>query len=104
MRARRCVYCGVRGVRLTRDHVVPRSAGGPSFGWNIALACRPCNELKDDYVIVHLNYLHENYKRGRARGLKVVYPPNAIINYIATQLDAMRQGKPFRTLGRGRHM
>jgi hypothetical protein len=103
-RARRCSYCGVRGVSLTRDHIVPRSAGGPTFGWNTALACRPCNQLKDDHVMIRLDLLWANYSRGRARGLKIVYPPNAIVRYVAKQLWAMRQGKPFRSLGRGRYM
>jgi 5-methylcytosine-specific restriction endonuclease McrA len=91
-------------VPLTRDHIVPRSAGGPTFGWNTALACRPCNQLKDDHVMIALDLLWANFSRGRARGLKIVYPPNAIVRYIAKQLWAMRQGKPFRSFGRGRHM
>jgi len=104
MRVRKCAYCGARGVSLTRDHIVPRSAGGPTFGWNTALACKPCNQLKDDHVMVDLNHLWANFVRIRARGVRVVYPPNAIVKYIAQQLYAMRQGKPFRSLGRGRYM
>lgn len=102
MRVRRCVYCGVRRVPLSRDHVYPRSAGGPTFGWNVVLACHPCNRLKDDHIMVELDLLWANYHRVHARGVRVVYPPNAITRYIAKQLAAMRQGKPFRSLGRGR--
>ena len=41
----RCQYCGV-GSRLTVDHVVPRSRGGPSEWENIVTACAPCNLRK----------------------------------------------------------
>jgi hypothetical protein len=43
-----CAYCGFqfpRG-RLTRDHVVPRSAGGPDTWMNCVTACRGCNGAK----------------------------------------------------------
>jgi 5-methylcytosine-specific restriction endonuclease McrA len=50
---RRCLYCGrteaqVRraGHRLTRDHVMPLSRGGPDEWRNVATACEPCNNLK----------------------------------------------------------
>ena len=52
---RRCLYCGrteaqVRrtGQRLTRDHVMPLSRGGPDAWRNVATACEPCNNLKAD--------------------------------------------------------
>ena len=31
---------------LTLDHVVPRSAGGPSEAWNLAVLCDQCNHDK----------------------------------------------------------
>lgn len=42
-----CFYCGqpLRPGTATRDHVVPRSEGGGG-GWNVVLACRPCNKRK----------------------------------------------------------
>ena len=46
----RCVYCGglSRDPVLNIDHVVPRSRGGTDRVSNLALACRSCNEAKDD--------------------------------------------------------
>ena len=33
----------------TRDHVVPRSAGGGSAIGNLVLACKPCNNQRGDF-------------------------------------------------------
>jgi 5-methylcytosine-specific restriction endonuclease McrA len=41
----RCQYCGHR-ERLTLDHVVPRSRGGPDSWDNLVAACVPCNNRK----------------------------------------------------------
>ena len=41
----RCAYCGQR-KRLTQDHVVPVSKGGPHTASNIVPACRSCNSSK----------------------------------------------------------
>ena len=48
-----CAYCGRgmselrrRGVRLTRDHVVPVSRGGSDSWRNVVTACEPCNLRK----------------------------------------------------------
>lgn len=41
-----CAYCGSRDGELTRDHMVPISAGG-SIAWeNIVPACNSCNASK----------------------------------------------------------
>lgn len=43
-----CAYCGLRFPRhlLTRDHVTPRSAGGPDVWMNCVTACFACNNAK----------------------------------------------------------
>lgn len=45
-----CQYCGRQpGVeRLTIDHVLPRSRGGPTSWENCVVACEPCNGHKAD--------------------------------------------------------
>ncbi|MGK7891367.1 MAG: HNH endonuclease [Leptolyngbyaceae cyanobacterium] len=40
-----CQYCGSK-KRLTLDHVVPRSQGGPHTWDNVVTACEPCNASK----------------------------------------------------------
>ena len=41
----RCVYCGAT-ERLTLDHVLPKSRGGPDAWENLVAACTPCNNRK----------------------------------------------------------
>lgn len=45
-----CQYCGskVSMTTGTRDHVIPRSRGGPDTMLNVVTACRSCNVRKDD--------------------------------------------------------
>lgn len=42
----RCRYCGVNGVRLEADHILPVARGGASVLENLATACKPCNRSK----------------------------------------------------------
>lgn len=42
----RCVYCGKKPWRLTKDHVIPVSAGGRTCWENIVPACYECNTAK----------------------------------------------------------
>lgn len=41
----RCQYCGAR-ERLTIDHVLPKSRGGPDTWENLVAACTRCNNRK----------------------------------------------------------
>lgn len=44
-----CAYCGRWQEKLTIDHIVPKSKGGPHFArWNMVPACRRCNLQKTD--------------------------------------------------------
>lgn len=44
----KCAYCLSRLTlkTVTRDHVIPRSAGGLDRRNNIVASCEPCNKLK----------------------------------------------------------
>jgi len=48
-----CAYCGkiFSDLRLTRDHVVPRSRGGADKWTNVVTACERCNHMKDDLLL-----------------------------------------------------
>lgn len=51
-----CAYCNARLTKQTRtrDHVVPRSRGGPN-GDNLVPACAPCNRDKgDDHLLMYM--------------------------------------------------
>jgi hypothetical protein len=42
-----CAYCGEWNEKLTIDHIIPKSKGGPHFAkWNNAPACLSCNAAK----------------------------------------------------------
>lgn len=39
-----CAYCGRWGEKMTIDHIVPKSKGGPHFAkYNMVPACQKCN-------------------------------------------------------------
>jgi 5-methylcytosine-specific restriction endonuclease McrA len=42
----KCVYCGRSDVKLTMDHIIPISKGGPNIKNNVVPACRSCNSRK----------------------------------------------------------
>lgn len=44
----RCAYCGLTGVPLEIDHILPRSKGGSDRVANLVIACHPCNQHKGD--------------------------------------------------------
>ncbi|QST02236.1 HNH endonuclease (plasmid) [Pontibacillus sp. ALD_SL1] len=48
---RRCAYCHTEGVPLEIEHVQPKSRGGSNRVSNLTLACRPCNEEKDNMLL-----------------------------------------------------
>lgn len=41
-----CAYCGSRNGKMTIDHIIPRSRGGPSSFENCVACCRGCNTKK----------------------------------------------------------
>jgi 5-methylcytosine-specific restriction endonuclease McrA len=43
---RQCAYCGITGVALQVEHIVPTSRGGSDRVSNLTLACHSCNQRK----------------------------------------------------------
>lgn len=43
-----CAYCGVKSVKLEKDHIIPVTRGGGFTASNIVPACRSCNASKRD--------------------------------------------------------
>ncbi|MEK7413410.1 MAG: HNH endonuclease [Planctomycetota bacterium] len=62
-----CQYCGARiGISSgTRDHVVPRSRGGPDNLSNVVTACGKCNTTKGD-------------RTPDEAGMRLMNPPRAL--------------------------
>ncbi len=48
-----CSYCGKHLTEVTGsiDHITPLSRGGYNVWSNVILACRKCNQKKDDYTL-----------------------------------------------------
>jgi 5-methylcytosine-specific restriction endonuclease McrA len=44
----RCVYCSKTDVPLEQEHLLPQSRGGSNRISNLAPACHPCNQKKDN--------------------------------------------------------
>lgn len=47
----RCLCCGLSGVPLTKDHVIPLTKNGEDIPENIQPLCGPCNSKKGDEII-----------------------------------------------------
>ena len=48
VKGQKCVYCGTKAKKITRDHVIPKSKGGESTPENMVWACLVCNFAKAD--------------------------------------------------------
>jgi len=47
-----CAYCGKWSEKLTIDHIVPKSKGGPHFAkWNSCPSCLACNADKSNLPV-----------------------------------------------------
>lgn len=46
-----CAYCGVTGVALECDHIMPISKGGSNDDDNLTTACEPCNRSKGSKLL-----------------------------------------------------
>ena len=41
-----CYWCGVEGVEMHVDHLMPVALGGPGAAYNLHNACVSCNRAK----------------------------------------------------------
>ena len=68
-----CAYCGEEFTiaQLTRDHVIPRSKGGPDVWENVVTACGKCNKAKDNNLLedTNMELLYVPYAPNRAEFL-----------------------------------
>jgi 5-methylcytosine-specific restriction endonuclease McrA len=51
-----CQYCGTTNARMTLDHVVPQSRGGPNTWSNLVCACFRCNQVKNDLTLAQSGF------------------------------------------------
>ena len=68
-----CAYCGnvFSSAKLTRDHIVPVSRGGPDVWMNVVAACERDNHKKDAHLLheVGMELLFAPYMPNRAEHL-----------------------------------
>lgn len=88
-----CAYCGktFSDFKLTRDHVIPRSKGGPDTWTNVVTACESCNHKKDDMLLDECGF----------KLLYVPYTPNLAEklilenrNVLACQMEYLKSFLP----------
>ena len=105
----KCAYCGAQTkleARIkeqrsaaTRDHFIPLSAGGGKGRNNIVLACKPCNERKDDFdPRIFVDVWHRSDRKAlhaHVRGLDEAYAPITITGRIKAMLNPKRKRKPL---------
>lgn len=88
-----CAYCGdvFPKSRLTRDHIVPRSAGGKNSWMNCVTACIECNQAKADKPVhafrplVYLPYVPNRFEHFILSGRCILADQHA---YLAARLPA----------------
>jgi len=70
-----CIYCGAKG-KLTVEHMIPLSRGGPDHPDNAVLVCGHCNSLKGDrrlYEFFSLEKRNEIPRIAEGKYLKLLY-------------------------------
>jgi len=53
---RKCAYCGAENVPLEVEHIVPKTRGGSNRLSNLAIACTPCNQEKNNMTAEECGY------------------------------------------------
>lgn len=65
---RRCYVCGVAGVPLERDHIVPVAEGGKTEVANCGPICAPCHKTKSERERIRA------YRRKQAKAKRPAEP------------------------------
>jgi hypothetical protein len=62
---RKCAYCKAENTPLEIEHVIPKSRGGSNRIDNLTLACRPCNQKKNNLTATEFGFpgVQERVKR-----------------------------------------
>ena len=104
----KCAYCDVptklqamlkeQRRAATRDHFIPLSAGGGKGKNNLVLACKPCNERKDDFdprIFVDIwHRLDRKALHAHVQHLEQTHLPITITGRIRAMLNPRRKKKP----------
>lgn len=83
-----CAYCGGHFANfreLSRDHIVPRSRGGPNTYQNLVTSCRSCNAKKGDRLLNEIGF----------ELLYIPYEPNHAENMILQNRNILADQMDF---------
>jgi hypothetical protein len=70
-----CIYCGAK-TKLTVEHMIPLSRGGPDHPDNAVMVCQHCNSIKKDrrlYEFFGLENRNEVPRIAEGKYLKLLY-------------------------------
>lgn len=101
---RTCAYCDAKNAPLEKDHILARSKGGSNRVSNLTLACRPCNQEKDNLDIrVFLSKQPDRLKRILAMAKTPLRDAAAVNSTRWALLNALKAcGLPVETGSGGR--
>ncbi|MEN5275811.1 HNH endonuclease signature motif containing protein [Brucella sp. TWI432] len=93
----KCAYCLSRLTlkTATRDHIIPRSAGGLDHRNNIVAACEPCNKLKGSTPLALFLRMISRPRPGEPMKYRLVW----FSRQIEKRLDVMEK-RVMRSVGR----
>lgn len=92
----RCVWCGRALVGLvapTREHLVPRAKGGPSWLENEVPACRRCNGERGHREVVE--WLEECERRGWSPDVGAVGRALAALEEAIAERGGQRRARAY---------
>lgn len=100
----RCLYCCIHlPIEDTHlDHIIPLAKGGLDASWNLAIACRKCNQMKCDKPAIDLairlisnspSWRRDPHKKSKA--LHIAIPPS-----LRPVLDRYAQDHPEVSISR----
>jgi len=71
-----CIYCGISGIKLTTEHILPTSCGGEDIADNCVRVCTKCNSSKGGkrlYEWRGLEAKDEHHRIAEGKYLKYLY-------------------------------
>ena len=82
---RQCVYCKKKDCKLEIEHIVPKSRGGSNRVNNLTIACRECNQRKDNMTAEEFGF--PNVQKQASKSLKHAAHMNLIRKSFLNQLQ-----------------
>ena len=82
---RQCVYCKKKNIPFEIEHIIPKSRGGSNRVNNLTIACRECNQRKDNMTAEEFGF--PNVQKQASKSLKHAAHMNLIRKSFLNQLQ-----------------